>query len=219
MADIRPPQVLQRHAFVKTTAAAWASFIATRPNLAADPLVATWATRGLPLIARRGTGSTDDQLIPLGLPLPPAHGKRRIAVALPREAIVDVAAPPLLAKARQVAPDHWQESIAQLLALAPDVRCFGSLAWQYLTGLSFLSAGSDLDLLWPLPASGLERLLAAIARLDQHAPMRIDGEIIGPQGGVNWRELHEATGSEVLLKGPHDVCMIARGAFLAGAPV
>ncbi|HWT97409.1 MAG TPA: phosphoribosyl-dephospho-CoA transferase MdcG domain-containing protein, partial [Terriglobales bacterium] len=95
---------------------------------------------------------------------------------------------------------------------------FGSLAWQHLTDLSFLSAGSDLDLLWPLPASGLDGLLTAIARLDRHAPMRIDGELIGTQGGVNWRELHDSAGNEVLLKGRHDVCMIARNAFLEGAP-
>src|SRR5262249_16114758 len=115
--------------------------------------------------------------IALGLPLPPSHGKRRIAVALPHDAILSTACPPLLADAGHIAPQSWHASIDRLVALTPEVRCFGSLAWQYLTGLPYLSAGSDLDLLWSLPASHpLEELLAGIAAIDADAPMRIDGE-------------------------------------------
>ncbi|HVI88293.1 MAG TPA: malonate decarboxylase holo-[acyl-carrier-protein] synthase [Dongiaceae bacterium] len=219
MPETHQPEPLQRHTFVKVEVAAWAALIATRPDLADEPLVTGWAQRRFPLIVRRGVGGADDKLVALGLPLPPSHGKRRIAVALPRDTISEIAAPPLLSEAAQMAPEHWQDVIRRLVALSQEVRCFGSLAWQYLTGLPYLSAGSDLDLLWSLPdADDLDGLLAAVAHLERDAPMRIDGEIIGTQGGVNWRELHQVASSEVLLKGLHEICMIERAAFLAGAP-
>lgn len=212
------PGRLQRHSFVRVDTAAWARFIARRPDLAAEPLVEDWVTRGFPLIARRGAGLEDGDLVALGLPLPPNHGKRRIAVALPRDAILSTSQPPLLADAAPVAPQSWRQSIERLVTLSPEVRCFGSLAWQYLTGLPYLSAGSDLDLLCSLPTSHpLEDLLAGIAAIDAAAPMRIDGEIIAPAGGVNWRELHEITNNEVLLKSLDGVSMLPRAIFLAGA--
>jgi len=210
--------MLQRHSFVRVDVAAWARFIALRPDLATEPLIADWVKRGFPLIARRGAGNEDADLVALGLPLPPSHGKRRIAVALPRDAILSTSQPPLLADAAHIVPPAWRGDIERLVALSPDVRCFGSLAWQYLTGLHYLSATSDLDLLWPLPASGtLDDLLTEIAEIDAKAPMRIDGEIVAPAGAVNWRELHEITNNDVLLKSLDGVSMLPRAMFLAGA--
>lgn len=220
MAEMHLPGKLQRHGFARIDAEAWAAFIALRPDLAAEPLIADWVKRGFPLIARRGAGDQDNDLIALGLPLPPSHGKRRIAVALPRAAILSTACPPLLVDVVHIAPDGWRTSIERLLALSSEVRCFGSLAWQYLTGMQYLNAGSDLDLLWPLPASGtLDGLLKDIAGIDAAAPMRIDGEIVVPSGGVNWRELHERASNEVLLKSLDGVCLLPRASFLAGAAV
>jgi phosphoribosyl-dephospho-CoA transferase len=212
-----PAAPLQRHTFVTVDEAAWSACLAQRPDLAVESLIADWVRRGFPLIVRRGVGGADDGLIALGLPLPPALGKRRIAVALPADAICAATQPPLLSDAAVVAPAPWQRSIAQLVALSPGIRCFGSLAWQYLTGLSYLSAGSDLDLLWPLSAADIAVLLAGIAEIDATAPMRIDGEIITLAGGVNWRELHEGATEDVLVKGLDGVILRPRAAFLAGA--
>ena len=52
------------------------------PELAGEPIVAGWAGADRPLIVRRPTCSDVVGMIPLGLPLPPSHGKRRIAVSL-----------------------------------------------------------------------------------------------------------------------------------------
>jgi len=81
----------------------------------------------------------------------------------------------------------------------------GSLAayWQYHTGLSYLTAVSDLDLLWRVPTDfALMPLLAGLAGADDGSP-RLDGEIVFSDGvAINWRELWQArdSGGQVLAK-------------------
>ncbi|OMU06783.1 phosphoribosyl-dephospho-CoA transferase, partial [Burkholderia pseudomallei] len=88
---------------------------------------------------------------PLGLPLPPSAGKRRVALAAAREQIDSACALPTLADVGRQAPPAWRPTLARLRALADahrvDCRVFGSLAWQTLTGLRYLSDESDLDVL------------------------------------------------------------------------
>jgi phosphoribosyl-dephospho-CoA transferase len=101
----------------------------------------------------------------------------------------------LLRDAARTAPTEWQEVVAALLALGDAIkvtpRVFGALLWQHTTGLPYLRAQSDLDLLWLISdertaLSLVERLL----RLDAASPVRLDGELELPDGaGVNWREL------------------------------
>jgi phosphoribosyl-dephospho-CoA transferase len=206
---------LPRHAMVTAAPEAWRAMLAARPDLAVDPLVAGWADAGRPLVARRAAEGDPPHLTPLGLPLPPAQGKQRIALSLPAHAILDFAAPPILKDAAPSAPGAWRPAIDELVRLDPQTRVFGSLAWSHLTGLAYLGEGSDLDLLWDLPApADLDRLLAGIAAVDRRAPMRIDGEILGSAGGVNWREL--LAGGEVLVKGRTGVRMMSRPDYLAG---
>lgn len=203
---------------VRVTATAWAALMKLRPDLAAEPLVRDWVTAGHPLIVRRGGDRAEAHLIPLGLPLPPSHGKRRIAITRARDDLTHIAPPPLLAEARAAAPVAWQPVIDRLLALSPAVRTFGSLAWQHLTGLSYLTPQSDLDLLWQLPAGrAIDDLAPAIAAIAATASMRLDGEIVGDAGAVNWRELLPGGDHQVLLKGMHEVRMTTRTAFLAGS--
>jgi phosphoribosyl-dephospho-CoA transferase len=89
-----------------------------------------------------------------------------------------------------------------LMRLSP----FGSLLWQHLTGLAYLTLHSDLDVLWPIPANfDVHSLICGIAQVQRDAPLRIDGEIIFPDGSaVNWRELWDAhqtaDGATVLAK-------------------
>jgi phosphoribosyl-dephospho-CoA transferase len=198
-------------------AEAWASLLAGRPDLAAEPLLSGWAQAGYPLVARRPLCGDAAGAVTLGLPLPPAHGKRRIALAMAGTDILRVGPPPLLAEAAVAAPSQWRASIDALVRLDPLTRVFGGLAWQHLTGLPYVTESSDLDLLWDLPrANRLDILLAGIAAIARHAPMKIDGEILGTAGGVNWHELHAAGAGDILVKGPHDVRMMARAVFLAG---
>ena len=194
--------------------AAWAIMLAGRPELAAEPLVAGWAARGWPLVVRRPDCAASAGTVALGLPLPPSHGKRRIGVALPAAAILDLSPPPPLADASRVAPSDWAPTIARLLDLDQGVRTFGSLAWQSLTGLPYLSPTSDIDLLW---SYGVR--LDEIAAIAADAPMRIDGEIVAVDGGaVQWRELLQPS-DEVLVKRLDGARTVSRASFMAAAVV
>lgn len=186
---------LRRHDLVRADARAFADLLRTRSDLDGAPDVSDWAARGWPLIVRRyGPGEGRAQ-VPLGLPLPPSAGKRRIGLALPPAALIPLPAP-TLAQVRATAPGTWQPTLDALLVLgaahglAP--RPFGALLWQALTGLAYLTAASDLDLLWPV-AEVPPGFLAGLARIADEAPMRIDGEVVLADGaGIQWRELHEA---------------------------
>lgn len=187
------------------------------PELADEPIIAGWARADRPLIVRRPACSDAAGMIPLGLPLPPSHGKRRIALVLAPGDIVASAPPPLLTDAAAAAPAHWRETIAHLVRLVPETHTFGSLAWQHLTGLPYLSDNSDLDLLWPLSSARHAHTLPSdIAGIAAQAPMRLDGEIVGALGGVQWRELTGADDDEVVVKGAVGVIGTTRAAFLSG---
>ncbi|MBB4427240.1 phosphoribosyl-dephospho-CoA transferase [Bradyrhizobium sp. CIR48] len=210
-------EALARHSMVKASPAGWAAVMNRYPELASEPIVAGWARAGRPLVVRRPACSDTAGLVPLGLPLPPSHGKRRIAVSLAAADIVASAPPPLLADAAAAAPARWRETIEKLLQLLPETRTYGSLAWQHLTGLPYLSDSSDLDLLWPLSSvKQAGSLLSDIAGIAKQAPMRLDGEITGPAGGVQWRELAGTDEDEVLVKGEAGITTTTRAAFLAG---
>ena len=207
---------VERHRLVYLDPARWDEILATHPTLRAIPVVVHWVAAGHPLIARRPVCEDMAGLVPLGLPLPPSLGKQRLAITVPPDAMLSDAPPPLLAEAKRTAPTAWQETIAALVALDPETRCFGSLAWAYLTGLSYLSETSDLDLLWQAStAIDAARLAAALVRIDTDAPMRLDGEIVTPTGlAVQWREF-ASDAREILAKTADGNRMIARAELFA----
>ncbi|KVL49049.1 malonate decarboxylase holo-[acyl-carrier-protein] synthase [Burkholderia territorii] len=220
MPHAEPP--LRRHTLVTLTAAGWRAACARDPALAADPLVQAWAAHGWPLIVRRASpDEADARCVPLGLPLPPSAGKRRIALNVSADAVESVGPLPTLADVLVTAPDAWHATLRELDALG--LRCgvqgrvFGSLAWQALTGERYVSASSDLDIVFPLPgAASLAVLLDGLAAIDARAPMRIDGELVRDDGaGVNWRELH-ARLPEVAVKTAIAVELMSVDAFIGG---
>ncbi len=185
----------RRHDLLHVAPDVWAAALARCPSIADLPLVQSWADRGWPVIVRRRFETEDPGLAPIGLPLPPAFGKRRLALLVPPGGVLQRSSPPLLHVATRVAERGWQSTIASLLALGArtgvEPSAFGSLMWQHQTGLPYLSPSSDLDVLWPVP-SGFDvvSLVFSIAELQRRAPMSIDGEIVLADGvAVNWREL------------------------------
>jgi hypothetical protein len=63
---------------------------------------------------------------------------------------------------------------------------FGSLLWGYQTGLTYLSLHSDLDILWPVPSAfDVLSLVFGIAEVQRDAPLRIDGEVVFPDGSAS----------------------------------
>jgi len=143
---------------------------------------------------------------------------RRIAFQAPVVAISSVSPPPRLADLVSSAPLAWHATIDRLLELDAGARVYGSLAWQHATGLDYLSATSDLDLLWRCaPGASCEALLAGIAAIERQAPMRIDGEVMAAGGGaVHWREL-QCGAAEVLVKRLDEVVMVPRRTFMYGS--
>ncbi len=198
--------------------AAWRTELAARPDLAGEPLIEQWAARGWPLVVRRRCPRDRLGRLALGLPLPPALGKRRVAVDLPLSAIRAVNPPPALAAI--TAPAPWRGTVDALLRHDTDgvtTRVFGSFAFAALTGLAYLTPASDLDLLWPLTAD-TPALLAKVIAVEADAPGRIDGEVVGTAGAVNWRELADGA-EEVLVKTLDGVALVGRRAFVATAPL
>ncbi len=157
----------------------------------------------------------------MGLPLPPFAGKRRLSFVMRREDILSTSSPLALNSVCGVAPPSWRPTFERLGELASqysvDASVFGSLAWQALTGLDYLTDYSDLDLLlYVRRETDLRRIAADIAEIEAAAPMRIDGEFIRYDGAaVNWREFHVG-GRDILVKTIDRVAVFDRSFFLLG---
>lgn len=199
--------------------------------------VARWRANDWPLVVRRRPPGLADTQVALGLPLPPAPdgSKRRFACVVDARMVARWQAPLTLAEAAHAAPARWHDALHALLAdctrtaaalprrafvpggaavpLCPLV--FGSLSMQAMTGLSYLRADSDLDLL--LAPESRAELAAALALLQRHATsLPLDGEIVFPGGvAVAWREYATAAasplvGARLLVKDGHGVRLATR---------
>ncbi|HEY8015848.1 MAG TPA: malonate decarboxylase holo-[acyl-carrier-protein] synthase [Dongiaceae bacterium] len=211
---------IRRHDLIFLSPAGWRALLAARADLAAEPLLARWVENGWPVIGRRPMAS-DGPGVPAGLPLPPFAGKNRLSFLLPPADIVAMAPPPVLDDVMPMAPVAWRHALGEVEAMASrhaiEARVFGSLAWQALTGLNYLTDRSDLDLLLELRRdTDLQALAEDLAGIEICAPMRLDGELIRRDGAaINWRELRTATG-EILVKTLGGVALLDRSQFLRG---
>ncbi|MGL4962964.1 MAG: malonate decarboxylase holo-[acyl-carrier-protein] synthase [Inquilinus sp.] len=206
--------MLQRHDLLRVKPGGWPAALAASPgfqDLEYGPrrLVAGWAERGWPVIARRPAADDGEAGLAVGLPLPPAYGKLRLALSIPADLVAETVAAVPLSAAAGSAPAGWRPQVERLIALGERLALqpilFGALLWQRLTGLPYLRLGSDIDLIWPRPtATALPDLLETLDRLDTAGPVRLDGEIALSAGsGVNWRELRQEfrrPGGAVLVK-------------------
>jgi phosphoribosyl-dephospho-CoA transferase len=212
---------LQRHDLLRVDSVGWQQALAHLPHIAARPHVREWASRGWPVIVRRYAPGDAADLIPVAISLPPPAGKPGVALALPVSSIVERLPAVAVSACRRQAPAAWRETLQSLLAIGE--RCgsapavFGSLLWQMLTGLTYLHERSDVDLLWRVTraeqAQELVRLIAGCAR---SSPMRIDGELLLPDGaGMQWREWDGA--EEVIVRTLHRVERRAANSFFSPA--
>ena len=179
----------RRHDLLHVAPDVWASLLAFRPPLADLPLLGEWADRGWPVIVRRRCEADDRHLVPVGVPLPPLAGKRRVALLIPPDSVLQRSLPPSLHATAKAADPGWRSTIDALVAVGVrsgvDPAAFGSLLWQHLTGLAYLSPHSDLDVLWPIPPGlAVGSLVCSIAAVQREAPVRIDGEIVFPDGSI-----------------------------------
>jgi phosphoribosyl-dephospho-CoA transferase len=197
--------------------------LASRSDVAADPLVARWSDEGWPVIRRRAMPG-EPPGVALGLPLPPSAGKKRLCFLLQPDDILSIARLPLLNVASRSAPRPWWSTLDRLGELARlhsvEARVFGSLAWRTLTGLDYLTGRSDLDLLLEIGRdTDIDRLTADVAMIETDAPMRLDGELMRDDGAaVNWREFH-AGASQVLVKHIDRIGLLDRRDFISGKTI
>jgi phosphoribosyl-dephospho-CoA transferase len=187
--------MLRRHNLVRVEPAAWDAMLRCHPALLDLPLVADWARLGRPVIVRRRMVGDCVDGVPAALPLPPCHGKRRLAFSFPAGAAMAAVPPILLCDAARTAPAAWQFVVTAVLDIGDTVkitpRVFGALLWEHATGLPYLTAKSDLDLLWSISDEQTAVLLVErLLKLEAEGLVRLDGELEMPAGaGVNWREL------------------------------
>ncbi len=72
----------RRHDLVYVASDVWTSTLAFHAPFADLPLLAEWADRGWPAIVRRRGEGDDRHQVPIGVPLPPLAGKRRVSLLI-----------------------------------------------------------------------------------------------------------------------------------------
>ncbi|CAJ0592289.1 unnamed protein product [Cylicocyclus nassatus] len=161
-----------------------------------------WRPPRRPAGHRRPRAADDaDPRLRLGVPLPPAEGKLRLALRVPARDVLRSAPPPSLHTVLEgnVAQD-WQRPLQALHGIAA-AHVFGAFAWQHLTGLHYVHARSDIDLLWQINSSAqADALVARLQAWETEHGRRVDGELcLAGDAAVNWRE-YAGRSREVLVK-------------------
>ena len=164
-----------------------------------------WFANDWPLVVRRSDGVVRADHVALGLPLPPKEAKRRLCFEVRNQTIARFSPPLRLDVAALQLPPEWKTPLDTLAKQASRcgvvLRVFGSVAWQALTGLDYLTAQSDVDLWWqPADSGQLDAVLAVIARWEKRHGVRLDGEIAFPTGAaVAWREWRDLRSDDRVL--------------------
>lgn len=170
------------------------------------PILAEWIASGYPLIVARSQPTTPSGWYCVGLPLPPEQGKRRLGFSVSDVVLAQVKKAPTLDDVLSSAPAAWQLAISNLImetsAAGLVMRVYGSFAWQALTGLSYVSNTSDIDLIWsPRDQRELALGIEVLQFWETKFSLVADGEILLPDGrAVAWREF-SAQPDRVLVKG------------------
>lgn len=195
--------MLNRHDLAWLTDAGWQAAAVGAPA-SHQAVFAQWRDAGWPAVVRRDDASTSGKAVPLGIALPPqADGtKPRIALLAAPGHITNSTRPLALERVITAAPAAWQDGLARLgeAAHGLNLRVYGSLALQAITGMAYVRPTSDIDLLFA-PRTAAE-LQAGLDLLRSHAAsLPLDGELVFPSGAaVAWREWLQAGAQRVLVK-------------------
>jgi phosphoribosyl-dephospho-CoA transferase len=162
-----------------------------------------WQREDWPAVVRRADAGLAPGHVSLGIPLPPSPDgvKGRLAFNAPAADVARRIPALALSDAAAAAPPRWRPALDALADSMP-LRAYGSLAMQAATGQSYLTATSDIDLLFR-PADA-DDLRDGLLLLERHAAvLPLDGEIVFPSGAaVSWKEWLGAAAarSRVLVK-------------------
>ena len=174
--------------------------------------IRAWLAAGFPVIVcRPGTTAAG---IHCGIPLPPAMGRKRIALRVSQKAVLAQRSLPRLKECLAgLAQSFWPVSDS-LLAWNPEV--FGSLAWQHLTGLQYLHAKSDLDLLFRVRNPEEWQLLRTNPVLRDN-PFCDPEILLCRQHAFSWREFCTADAS-LLVKTDQQVFLLPKRLLMDASP-
>lgn len=183
-----------RHNRVWLSEAGWQRAGAYMPEAHAEELK-QWINNDWPATVRRAEADQPNNRVSLGITLPPhLHQGKKIRV--PFSACIDDVvrheAPLHISAAVPALPLTWQAPFAALSQTASSKQLkfhvYGAVAMQAETSLPYLSASSDIDLLfYPITEVQLQEGLALLLEYANLLPL--DGEIIFPSGrAVAWKE-------------------------------
>jgi phosphoribosyl-dephospho-CoA transferase len=185
---------LRRHQLACLSESGWATVLARPWDPVARDCLDHWATRRLPLVVtRQPVDAAAGAWIALGLCCPKRWDRRRLALQVPRTAVLFFDEFPRLADVRWMLPPSARAAVRELLAGLDEqhatARVFGSYGWQAISGLDHVRPDSDLDLAigveGPTHADAAARVLQSFGA----ARLRLDGEFIFLDGAaVAWRE-------------------------------
>jgi len=213
---------VRRHDMV-SVAPAFAEEVATQCATPEDHgAIAHWMRAAWPMVVRmQPPGAHAAGRLAVGAPLPPSMGRRRIALHIDDAWVVRVAPPPRLADVDTSLAFGWRSAVRDLASRAEDagivLRVFGSVAWQALTGISWLTPESDLDILWaPADLRELDTGAALLASWAAASGVPLDGELVFGERAVSVREWREArAGARLLVKTLHGVALCTRAELIA----
>jgi phosphoribosyl-dephospho-CoA transferase len=212
--------MFSRHDLVWLTDAGWEAALAQAlPGQHAA--IEQWRHEDWPAIVRRADAGLAPGQVSLGIALPPAAdgSKGRVALNAHTADIARTTPALALADAARAAPERWRARLDEFLAESDGlaIQVYGSLAMQAITGREYVTARSDIDLLFS-PASH-DALSAGIALLARYgADLPLDGEVVFPSGdAVAWKEWlgAERAQARVLVKDSIAVRLVPAAQLLA----
>lgn len=190
--------MFHRHNRVWLSAGGWQRASQTVSPAHARELM-RWAENDWPAVVRRSDPEPGKNILYLGLTAPPDQHtgvKIRIPFSVCTEDIVRFGAPLAIIGAESALPLAWHSVFSELSDAATssklEFRVYGSAAMQAITGLPYLGAASDIDLLfYPLTNAQLHQGLNLLYLYAKRLPL--DGEIVFPSGrAVAWKECAQA---------------------------
>lgn len=164
--------------------------------------VREWITGNNPLVVARQLEfpTPGKPALWLGFTMAPPLTRQRVSLQVPLGVVTRHTGPLELSETLSHAP-KWREMLHKLVKMCDDVgvqaSVYGALAWQSLTGRSYLTDSSDVDLLFYCNEIGAARRLCDALSAFKEAGPRLDGEIITNSGwGTAWREFDNACHSD-----------------------
>lgn len=158
------------------------------------PTIDAWFSNGRPAVVRRHDGVAT-QTLSLGVALPSTCAVRKIPLQVDLDVVRHTTPPLSLTTVIPSAPSSWRAELARLAAgahaVGVDLRVYGSLVWQHVSGEPYVTPTSDVDLLWRARDQAmLQNMLEHLAQWERTSGLAADGELLlHDDTAVAWKEL------------------------------